>query len=149
MSLMNRLSQLAKSQQGRDLLDKAKTIANDPKTREKIDGARDKFSGHVDTAKQKMAEKKAKDAGQTGTAPTYGEESPASTPKYGEETPPNPTATYGDGGAASARPTYGEESSAGTPPTSPHEDPIDKTNPTYGEEEGDKPLYGEDGPKAA
>ena len=146
---MNRLSQLAKSQQGKDLVDKAKTFANDPKTRAKIEDARGKLGGHVDTAKQRMAEKKAKDAGQTGTAPTYGEESPASTPKYGEETPAPPTATYGDAGAASATPAYGEEGSAGTPPTSPHEDPIDKTNPTYGEEEGDKPLYGEDGPKAA
>jgi hypothetical protein len=129
---MNKLSTLAKSQQGKDLLEKAKTIANDPKTREKIDGARDKFSGHVDTAKQKMAEKKAKDAGTGNGAPTYGEEtSAANTPKYGEEAPASSTTT------------------ADTPPTAPHTDPVDKPNPTYGEEEGDKPLYGEDGPKAA
>jgi len=106
---MNRLSQLAKSQQGRDLLDKAKTIANDPKTREKIDGARDKFSGHVDTAKQKMAEKKAKDAGQTGTAPTYGEESPAGTPPTSPHEAPidktNPT--YGE--EEGDKPLYGED----------------------------------------
>ena len=131
MSLMNRLSQLAKSQQGKDLVEKAKSIANDPKTREKIEDARTKLSGHVDTAKQKMAEKKAKDESSAGNgAPTYGEEtSAASTPTYGEETPASSTAT------------------ADTPPTAP--DPVDKTNPTYGEEEGDKPLYGEDGPKAA
>ena len=132
MSLMNKLSQLAKSQQGKDLVEKAKSIANDPKTREKIDEARTKFSGHVDTAKQKMAEKKAKDESSAGNgAPTYGEESAAAnTPQYGEETPPS--STTGD-----------------TPPTAPHTDPVDKPNPTYGEEEGDKPLYGEDGPKAA
>ncbi|MBW3607828.1 MAG: hypothetical protein KY463_05650 [Actinobacteria bacterium] len=161
MSLKNRLSQLAKSPQGKDLVDKAKSIANDPKTREKIDEARTKFSGHVETAKQKMAEKKAKDgeAGNGATAPTYGEPGPADTPQYGESgtshaqpatgaTGAAETATYGEPGPADT-PTYGEEGAAGTPPTTPHEDPIDKTNPTYGEEEGDKPLYGEDGPKAA
>jgi hypothetical protein len=147
---MNKLSQLAKSQQGKDLVEKAKTFANDPKTREKIDEARGKLNEHVETAKQKMAEKKAKDAGQSGDAPTYGEAGAASaTPQYGEEKPSDPTATYGDGSAASTTPAYGEDSAAGTPPTAPHSDPIDKTNPTYGEEEGDKPLYGEDGPAAA
>ena len=161
MSLMNKLSQLAKSQQGKDLVDKAKTFANDPKTREKIDEARTKFSGHVDTAKQKMAEKKAKDEGSAGNgSPQYGEEtSAANTPQYGETdsshaqpatgaTGAPETATYGEPGPADT-PTYGEEGAAGTPPTAPHEDPIDKPNPTYGEEEGDKPLYGDDGPKAA
>lgn len=160
MSLMNKLSQLAKSQQGKDLVEKAKSIANDPKTREKIDEARTKFSGHVDTAKQKMAEKKAKDESGANGAPLYGEASSgANTPQYGEPDtahaqPPTgatgatETATYGEPGPADT-PTYGEEGAAGTPPTTPHEDPIDKTNPTYGEEEGDKPLYGEDGPKAA
>src|SRR5687768_16603568 len=132
MSLMNRLSQLAKSPQGKDLVEKAKTFANDPKTREKIDDARHKLSGHVDTAKQKMADKKAKDEGSSAGngSPTYGEESSAAnTPKYGEETSSSATAD--------------------TPPTAPHAEPVDKTNPTYGEEAGAKPLYGEDGPKAA
>lgn len=125
MSLKNKLSQ-----QSKDLVDKAKTFANDPATREKIEGARGKLNEHVETAKQKMAEKKAKDgqagSGNGGAAPTYGEE-----------------------GAANPTPTYGEEGAGAAPPTSPQESPIDKTNPTYGEEEGDKPLYGEDGPKAA
>lgn len=130
MSLMNRLSQLAKSPQGKELLDKAKTIANDPKTREKIDGAREKLSGHVETAKQKMAEKKTSDAGQAGP-PAYGEAgAPGASPKYGEEAPAN--------GAG-----------AGMPPTSSPDDTVDKPNPTYGEAEGAKPTYGEDGPKAA
>src|SRR5687768_3000077 len=122
MSLMNKLSQLAKSQQGKDLVEKAKSIANDPKTREKIDEARTKFSGHVDTAKQKIAEKKAKDEESAPNgAPLYGEESSAAnTPQYGEETPPSST-------------------TADAPPTAPHTDPVDKPNPTYGEEEGDKP----------
>lgn len=131
MSLMNKLSHLAKSQQGKDLVDKAKTFANDPKTREKIEGARGKLNEHVETAKQKMADKKANDegarSGNGGAAPTYGEE-----------------------GAANPTPTYGEEGAGAAPPPSSHESPVDQTNPTYGEEEGDKPLYGEgDGPKAA
>ena len=133
MSLMNKLSQLAKSQQGKDLVDKAKTFANDPKTREKIEDARGKLNEHVETAKQKMAEKKAKDGGaRTGDAGDAG------TPTYGEE------------GAADPAPTYGEEGAGGTPPTKPHESPVDTANPTYGEETAaDKPTYGEDGPKAA
>jgi len=129
MSLMNKLSTLAKSQQGKDLLEKAKTIANDPKTREKIDDAREKFTGHVETAKQKMAEKKAKEG---GAAPTYGEAGAAGdTPKYGESDAPatQPASgaqgtPAGAGGGSSDGPTYGEE---GAPQT-----------PTYGEDDGPK-----------
>ena len=119
MSLMNKLTQLAKSQQGKELLDKAKTFANDPETRKKIDEARGKLNGHVDTAKQKMAEKKAKDG---EASATYGEETPTATPPtYGEEAPAaNGAQTPGDA------PTYGEETPTATPPT-----------------------YGEDGPPKA
>ena len=126
---MNKLSTLAKSQQGKDLLQKAKTIANDPKTREKIDEARDKFSGHVETAKQKMAEKKAKDA-EAGPAPTYGEGgAPGDAPKYGESAAP-----------ASQPAAGGQATTTGT-----------SDGPTYGEEGAPQaPTYGEeDGPKAA
>ena len=121
---MNQLSQLAKSKQGKDLFDKAKTFANDPETRQKLDDARGKLDKHVETAKQKMAEKKAKDG---DSSPTYGEETKAGTPTYGEPTEP---ATGGQGmsntpGAGTQdEPTYGEE---GTPQT-----------PTYGEEDGPK-----------
>jgi len=121
---MNQLSQLAKSKQGKDLLDKAKTFANDPETRKKIDDARGKLDKHVETAKQKMADKKAKDG---DSSPTYGEETKAGTPTYGEPTEP---ATGGQGksntpGAGTQdEPTYGE---AGPPQT-----------PTYGEEDGPK-----------
>ena len=109
---MNKLSQLANSQQGKDLLDKAKTIANDPKTREKIEDARGKLNEHVETAKQKIAEKKAKDG---DASPTYGEEGAASTtPAYGETTPPDatpadPAPTYGEDTPDSSAPTYGED----------------------------------------
>ncbi|MDQ3722108.1 MAG: hypothetical protein M3376_03355, partial [Actinomycetota bacterium] len=70
---MKQLSHLAKSQQGKDLLEKAKTIANDPKTREKIDDARDKLNGHVETAKQKMADKKANDEATRNADPAAAE----------------------------------------------------------------------------
>ena len=121
---MNQLSQLAKSKQGKDLFDKAKTFANDPETRKKIDDARGKLDKHVETAKQKMADKKAKDG---DSSPTYGEETKAGTPTFGEPTEP---ATGGQamsdtpGAGTPDEPTYGE---AGTPQT-----------PTYGEEDGPK-----------
>ncbi len=127
---MNQLSQLAKSKQGKDLLDKAKTFANDPKTREKLEDARGKFNEHVETAKQKMADKKAKDASD-GT-PAYGETgAPGDAPAYGESTEPatqpasggQDTPSGADGGSSDG-PTYGEE---GTPQT-----------PKYGEEDGPK-----------
>jgi hypothetical protein len=92
---MNQLNQLAKSKQGKELLDKAKTFANDPRTREKIEDARGKFNEHVETAKQRMAEKKAKDAsdatpaaGGSSDGPTYGEEGAPQTPTYGEQDGP-------------------------------------------------------------
>ena len=55
MSLMNKLSQAARSPKGKELIGKARTIANDPKTREKLEGARGKI-------KDKIAEKRGKDA---------------------------------------------------------------------------------------
>ena len=168
MSLMNKLSQLAKSQQGKDLVEKAKTIANDPKTREKIDEARTKFSGHVDTAKQKMAEKKAKDEGSSAGngAPLYGEEtSAANTPQYGEPdtshaqlatgaTGAAETATYGEPGPADT-PTYGEPTATDTPqygePDTAHAQPVTGATgaaetATYGEPgPAATPTYGEEG----
>lgn len=44
MSLMNRLTRLANSPQGRKLADKAKDIANDPKTKAKIEDAKRKLA---------------------------------------------------------------------------------------------------------
>lgn len=121
---MNQLSQLAKSKQGKDLFDKAKTFANDPETRKKIDDARGKLDKHVETAKQKMADKKATDG---DSSPTYGEQTKAGTPTYGEPTEP-PTGGQGmsntPGAGTQDGPAYGE---AGTPQT-----------PTYGEEDGPK-----------
>lgn len=86
MSLINKLNR-----QSKDLVDKAKTFANDPATREKIEEARGKLNEHVETAKHKLAEKKAKDeeapsGGGSAAPPTYGEETPAP-PASGEDGP--------------------------------------------------------------
>jgi len=45
MSLINKLTKLAKSPQGRQLADKAVRTAKDPKTRKQIDDVRRKFMG--------------------------------------------------------------------------------------------------------
>jgi V8-like Glu-specific endopeptidase len=44
-SLFNSISKFAKSKQGRELAEKAKQVAKDPKTRKQIDDARRKFMG--------------------------------------------------------------------------------------------------------
>ena len=43
-SMMNKLTQFARSPQGRRLADKAKRFASDPKNRQKIEGYRKKFA---------------------------------------------------------------------------------------------------------
>jgi hypothetical protein len=55
---MNKLTQLAKSDKGKELIDKAQAIANDPKNREKLDTARGKVEEQIAGAKQKLAEKR-------------------------------------------------------------------------------------------
>jgi hypothetical protein len=83
MSLMNKLTQLAKSEKGKELIDKAQAIANDPKNREKIATARGKVEEQIDAAKHKLAEKRGeKDDAAHGTATAT---NPATTP-----TPPAP-----------------------------------------------------------
>jgi hypothetical protein len=44
-SMFNTISKLARSKQGRELADKAKRAAKDPKTRKQIDDVRRKFMG--------------------------------------------------------------------------------------------------------
>jgi hypothetical protein len=57
-SLKNRLTQLANSPQARKLTEKAKGIANDPKTKEKIE-----------TAKRKLAEKRGEHGDKPASTP--------------------------------------------------------------------------------
>lgn len=126
---MNRLTKLAKSEKGKELIDKAQAMANDPKNREKLESARGKVEQQIETAKHKIAEKRGEKDG-TSTTPTT-EPTATGTPAYGEDTPAGETPTYGEEGAAqeptgTGTPAYGEDSPAGT-----------------------KPTYGEDGPTAA
>jgi len=65
MTLINKLTQLAKSDKGKELIDKAQAIANDPKNREKLDTARGKVEEQIGVAKQKLAEKR----GEKGDTP--------------------------------------------------------------------------------
>jgi hypothetical protein len=112
MSLLNKLTQVAKSKQGQEMLQKAKTFANDPKTRAKLDEARGKFTEQVDAAKQKMAEKKAKDEADGSTAaagdavadaPAAGSAPADDAPAPVDETPAPPAdPAYGDDGPKAA-----------------------------------------------
>lgn len=45
MSLFKKVTEFAKSPQGRKYVEKAKTYANDPKNKEKIDQVKNKFLG--------------------------------------------------------------------------------------------------------
>jgi hypothetical protein len=97
MSLMNKLTQLAKSDKGKELIDKAQAIANDPKTREKIDTAREKVEAQVDAAKHKLAEKRGeKDAAPTAEAGSASATDPLKTPvPPAPATSPPTEANYG------------------------------------------------------
>ena len=55
---MDKLNRAAKSPKGRELAGKARGIANDPKTREKLEGARGKLSGGVSAARQRLDRKR-------------------------------------------------------------------------------------------
>jgi hypothetical protein len=100
---MNKLTQLAKSEKGKELIDKAQAIANDPKNREKLETARGKVEEQIGVAKQKLAEKRGEkdDTPTTPTAPTT-EPTATGTPAYGEDTPAGTTPTYGEDGPKAA-----------------------------------------------
>jgi len=84
---MNKLTQLAKSDKGKELIDKAQAIANDPKNREKLDTARGKVEEQIGAAKQKLAEKRGDkdDASPDPASGSAGATEPTTTP-----TPPAP-----------------------------------------------------------
>ena len=131
---MNKLTQLAKSEKGKELIDKAQAMANDPKNREKLETARGKVEEQIAGAKQKLADKRGEKDG-TSTTPTT-EPTATGTPAYGEPTP------------AGTTPTYGEEDTTEQGVT---QQPTATGTPAYGEDTpaGTEPTYGEDGPKAA
>ena len=88
MSLMNKLTQLAKSEKGKELIDKAQAIANDPKNREKLAVAREKVEEQIDAAKHKLAEKRAEKDDETPTAATPPEAPATAPPTYGGDDGP-------------------------------------------------------------
>ena len=116
MSMLKKLTDLAKSEKGREFADKAtakaKQITNDPQTREKIDAARKKFSDRVGGDKPATdADKTAGGAPTSGPAPTSttsapsetgttGGSAPTATPGGSTETGADYGAGDGDGGKA-------------------------------------------------
>lgn len=56
MSLVDMLSQLAQSDKGRELLGKAKELADDPKTRAKLDEAFGVLEGQIQLVRHMLAE---------------------------------------------------------------------------------------------
>ena len=85
MSLKNKLTRLAKTEKGKELIDKAQAIANDPKNREKLATARGKVEEGLDAAKHKIAEKRGEKDGADAAPGTATATNPATTP-----TPPAP-----------------------------------------------------------
>ena len=109
MSLMNKLTRLAKSEKGKELIDKAQAMANDPKNREKIEAARGKVEQGIDAAKHKIAEKRGDKPDTPDTpAPVSGDATPDPASEAAVDaaadttTPPPPPAYGGDDGPKAA-----------------------------------------------
>jgi len=109
MSLLNKLTQVAKSKQGQDMLQKAKTFANDPKTRAKLDEARGKLTEQVDAAKQKMADKKAKDGAEPNGSTAASGDAVADAPAAGSAPADDAPAPVDETPAPPADPAYGDD----------------------------------------
>ena len=109
MSLLNKLTQVAKSKQGQEMLQKAKTFANDPKTRAKLEEAREKLTDQVNTAKEKMAEKKAKDAAGHDSPPAPAGDAVADAPAAGSAPADDAPAPVDETPAPPADPAYGDD----------------------------------------
>lgn len=98
MSLMSKLTQIAKPEKRKELRDKAQAFANDPKTREKIAGARGKVEAQVGAAKHKLAEKRGdKDDAPTPAAQASADPATeAAVDEAASTTTPPPPPAYGD-----------------------------------------------------
>lgn len=103
---MNKLTQLAKSDKGKELIDKAQAIANDPKNREKLETARGKVEEGIGAAKQKLAEKRGdKDDAPADAAPgtpTATDPTTTPTPPAPQTAPPREADYGGDEGPKAA-----------------------------------------------
>ena len=116
MSMLKKLTDLAKSEKGREFADKAtakaKQITNDPQTREKIDAAKKKFNDRVGGDKPAgEADKTAADGSASGRATTSTAGAPADTATT-DKSPTTPTpggsAEPPDGKAAAEPPDSSE-----------------------------------------
>jgi hypothetical protein len=103
---MNKLTQLAKSDKGKELIDKAQAIANDPKNREKLDTARGKVEEQIGAAKQKLADKRGEKDGASSGAPSGSasatDPATAPTPPAPATSPPTEANYGGDEGPKAA-----------------------------------------------
>ena len=103
---MNKLSRIAKSEKGKELIDKAQAMANDPKNREKLETARGKVEQSIDAAKHKIAEKRGEKT--DAPAPVSGDATPDPAAEAAVDaasdttTPPAPPAYGGDDGPKAA-----------------------------------------------
>lgn len=102
MSLMNKLTRLAKSEKRKELIDKAQAIANDPKNREKIATARSKVEEQLDTAKHKIAEKRGEKDGASASTATATDPATTPTPPAPATSPPTEADYGGDEGPKAA-----------------------------------------------
>jgi len=102
MSMMKKLTDLANSQKGRELADKATTkakqLANDPETRQKIDAAKKKFNERVGGG----GDRPGSGAGTTAAEGTAG--GPGPTAADGTAGGPDTTAAGGTSGGPATTP---------------------------------------------
>ena len=106
MSLMNKLTSFARAAKGKQLIDKAQAIANDPKNREKLETARGKVEQSIGAAKHKLAEKRGEKSDTAAPVPSEAAPDPATEAAVDaaaqKTTPPPPPAYGGDDGPKAA-----------------------------------------------
>lgn len=102
MSLKNKLTQLTKSEKGRQLIDKAQAVANDPKNREKLESARVKVEAQIDAAKHKLAEKRGEQHEAPAGSATATDPATTPTPPAPATSPPTEADYGGDEGPKAA-----------------------------------------------
>jgi len=101
MSMLKKLTDLANSEKGKEFAEKAaakaKQLANDPETREKIDAAKKKITDRVSGDKPGTGGAKPDASAPTATP---GGSAPTATPGGHTDDPPGTAAGAGDGGPA-------------------------------------------------
>jgi hypothetical protein len=113
MSLFSKVSRFARSEKGKQAVEKAKDFANKPETKEKIEQVREKVSG-----KDKQQAAGAGDAAQSATqggTPGAQPSSPGTSGAEPSSPPAGGTPPVNDPDAAAV----GEQPAQGNPPTAP------------------------------